>query len=119
MSFPVVTVTDDTPMQGVAELLRSKGFTGIPVVDGSNKLVGIISRRDFRRLRKESQLSAPVKAFMSRKVFTITPGESPKTAARMMVRNDIGRLPVVKDGELLGIVTRTDAMHYFYDLLPD
>ncbi len=41
------------------------------------------------------------------------------TATRMMVKKDIGRLPVVKDGEILGIVTRSDAMLYFYDLLPD
>jgi signal-transduction protein with cAMP-binding, CBS, and nucleotidyltransferase domain len=36
-----------------------------------------------------------------------------------MVRHDIGRLPVVEDGRIIGIITRSDVMMYFYDLLPD
>jgi len=39
-------------------------------------------------------------------------------AARMMVKHDIGRLPVIEDDKVIGIVTRSDAMIYFYDLLP-
>jgi CBS domain-containing protein len=119
MSFPVVTVSDEMSMQSVAEILRKKGFTGLPVVDRNGGLVGIISRRDFRRMKKESQLTAPVRAFMSRNILTIAPGMNPMLVARMMVKNDIGRLPVVEDGKIIGIVTRSDAMLYFYDLLPD
>jgi CBS domain-containing protein len=36
-----------------------------------------------------------------------------------MVKHDIGRLPVMKENKLVGIITRTDAMRYFYDLLPE
>lgn len=118
MSFPVVTVDAGTPMKTVAALLRQKGVTGIPVVENGS-LVGIISRRDFRRVKKESQLTAPVKAFMSKEVKTIGPGKSPLDAARLMVKHDIGRLPVIEDGRIIGILTRSDAMRYFYDLLPD
>jgi CBS domain-containing protein len=56
---------------------------------------------------------------MSTNVVTIQPGKSPIQAARVMVRHDIGRLPVVESGKLIGIITRSDAMTYFYDLLPD
>jgi CBS domain-containing protein len=118
MSFPVYTVRPEMPMSGAAVVLREKGCTGVPVVDGEGKLVGVLSRRDFRKIRRESQLDAPVKAFMSSSVTTIGPAGSPQEAARLMVRHDIGRLPVVKDDRLIGIVTRTDAMAYFYDLLP-
>ncbi len=118
MSFPVKTVSDDTPMEAVAKILREKGCTGVPVVN-DQKLVGMISRRDFRKIIKQSQLSAPVKAFMSTKLLTIEPGKSPIQAARLMVKHDIGRLPVIEDGKLIGIITRSDVMLYFYDLLPD
>lgn len=118
MSFPVETVSPDRTMGEVAKLLRRKGCTGLPVVNGET-IVGVISRRDFRKLRRESQLEAPVKAFMSRDVITVAPGTSPMEAARVMVKHDVGRLPVVEDGRIIGIVTRSDAMLYFYDLLPD
>jgi CBS domain-containing protein len=105
-------------MAEVAQMLRQRGCTGLPVVD-AGVLVGIISRRDFKKIRKEDQLRAPVKAFMSTRVISIKPGNSPIQAAQLMVRHDIGRLPVVEDRRIIGIITRSDAMMYFYDLLPD
>jgi CBS domain-containing protein len=117
MSFPVFTVSPETPMKEVALLLREKGCTGFPVTDGE-KLVGIISRRDFKKA-KSKQMAAPVRAFMCTKVTQIDPGSSVIQAARLMIRDDIGRLPVVKDNKLIGIITRTDTMRYYYDLLPD
>jgi nanoRNase/pAp phosphatase (c-di-AMP/oligoRNAs hydrolase)/CBS domain-containing protein len=118
MSFPVITVSDDTSMKKVAEILKEKGCSGVPVVNDGNP-VGMISRRDFRRIKKESQLDAPVKAFMTTRILAIEPGKSPMQAARLMVKHDIGRLPVVENGRIIGIITRSDAMLYFYDLLPD
>ncbi|MDY0312137.1 MAG: CBS domain-containing protein [Desulfobacterales bacterium] len=118
MSFPVETVPADMTMGEVAKVLHRKGCTGLPVVE-AEKLVGVISRRDFRKLKRESQFDAPVKAFMSRDPVTIGPGISPVAAARLMVKHDVGRLPVVEDDRLIGIVTRSDVMTYFYDLMPD
>jgi nanoRNase/pAp phosphatase (c-di-AMP/oligoRNAs hydrolase) len=118
MSFPVITASVDTPMNEVARILRQRGCTGLPVVN-NGKLVGMISRRDFRRIKKDSQLNSPVKAFMTQNVKTIAPGRSPLEAARLMVKHDIGRLPVVDNGQIIGILTRSDTMLYFYDLLPD
>jgi nanoRNase/pAp phosphatase (c-di-AMP/oligoRNAs hydrolase) len=118
MSFPVISVSDDTPMKMVAEILKEKGCTGLPVVN-DDEPVGMISRRDFRRIKKKAQLQSPVKAFMTNKILTIEPGKSPMQAARLMVKHDIGRLPVVENNRIIGIITRSDAMLYFYDLLPD
>jgi tRNA nucleotidyltransferase (CCA-adding enzyme) len=116
MSFPVATVTSGTSMQDVANLLREKGCSGFPVTE-DEKLVGIISRRDFKKVRA-NQMNAPVKAFMCTDVVYIQPGCSVTQAARLMIKNDIGRLPVVEDGRLIGIITRSDTMRYYYDLLP-
>jgi len=117
MSYPVITVASDTLMEKVAEVLKEEGCTGVPVVD-SGKLIGIISRRDFRKVKGPSRMKNPVKAFMSTKNITIAPENSLMEAARLMVKHDIGRLPVVENDQVVGIISRSDAMLYFYDLFP-
>lgn len=118
MSYPVFSVTPDMTMSDVAEVLKDKGCTGLPVVE-DEKLIGVISRRDFKKIKKPSQFHSPVKAFMNTRNITISPDKSPMEAARLMVKHDVGRLPVIKDGKIIGIISRSDAMLYFYDLLPD
>lgn len=119
MSFPVVTLPSDTSMRQAAITLREKGCTGLPVVDADGRIVGMLSRRDFKRVKTESRLDSPVKAFMSTNVLTIDPSKNPMQAANIMVKHDIGRLPVIADDKVVGIITRSDTMMYFYDLLPD
>jgi nanoRNase/pAp phosphatase (c-di-AMP/oligoRNAs hydrolase)/CBS domain-containing protein len=118
MSFPVHTISPDDTMEEAAKIMRIKGCTGLPVAENGH-LVGMISRRDFAKVRKDAQLQKPVKAYMRQPVLTIEPGKSPLQAARIMIRQDIGRLPVVENDRLIGIVTRSDVMCYFYDLLPE
>lgn len=118
MSYPVHTVSSDMTMEEVAQLLRQRGFSGLPVVEG-NKIVGVISRRDFRKMRKEAHMKSPVKAYMSKEIISIDSEKSPLEAVRLMIKHDIGRVPVIQQGEIIGILTRTDAMRYYYNLLPD
>ena len=107
-------------MEQAADILRKEGCTGMPVVDQSGQLVGILSRRDFqRKVKKDSQLKSPVKAFMSTNTITIKPGENPANASGLMIKHDIGRLPVVDNGHIIGILTRSDVMRYWYDLMPE
>ena len=119
MSYPVVTVLEDTQVDEVAMLLRDVGCTGMPVVDKDDHIVGVVSRRDFKKIKKAAHMQSPIKAFMSRDVITIDHSRSAIEAARLMIKHDIGRIPVMKEGKLIGIITRSDAMTYFYDLLPD
>lgn len=118
MSFPVFSISSKTTMQEAALLFRDKGCTGFPVTE-NDQLVGVISRRDFKKVKKDSQMKSPVKAFMANKVVQISPESSVTQAARIMVKNDIGRLPVVEDGRMIGIITRSDTLRYYYNLLPD
>jgi len=119
MSYPVVTVTETTKVEEVAMILRDLGCSGMPVVDEEDHIVGVISRRDFKKVRKSNHMQSPVKAFMSRKVVTIHHSKSAIEAAKLMIKHDIGRIPVMKDEKVIGIITRSDAMMYFYDLVPD
>jgi nanoRNase/pAp phosphatase (c-di-AMP/oligoRNAs hydrolase) len=118
MSFPVKTVNQDALMKEVALLLREKGCTAFPVTDGPI-LTGFISRRDFKRARKQSDMDSPVKAFMSRNIIQISPEQSITEATRLMVKHHIGRLPVMNEDKLIGIITRSDIMRYYYDMLPE
>ncbi|MCK5836548.1 MAG: CBS domain-containing protein [Desulfobacula sp.] len=119
MSYPVVTVNENTKVEEVAMILRNMGCTGMPVVDNEDHIVGVVSRRDFKKVRKSNHMLSPIKAFMSRNVISIPHDKSATEAARLMIKHDIGRLPVIKENKIIGIITRSDAMTYFYDLLPD
>lgn len=118
MSFPVQSVPPDMPMREVEAVLNRLGYSGMPVMEGE-KLVGIISRRDLNKLTNEGQWRSPVKAFMSRNVITITPKHSVAETMRILIKHDIGRLPVLDKERVIGIISRSDAMIYYYDLLPE
>jgi tRNA nucleotidyltransferase (CCA-adding enzyme) len=117
MSHPVVTLHPGITMEQADKKLREKGYKGAPVVENGN-LLGMLSRRDFQKIRKKSHLHKSVKAFMSVNVVTISPGESLEHAARLMIKQNIGRLPVVDDGKIIGIFSRTDAVADFYGFCP-
>jgi tRNA nucleotidyltransferase (CCA-adding enzyme) len=119
MSYPVVTINENVKVEAAAMMLRELGCTGMPVVDKDEHVLGVISRRDFKKLRKPKHMQSPVKAFMTRNVVTISHDKSIIEASRLMIKHDIGRIPVIKKDKIVGIITRTDAMTYFYDLLPD
>ena len=64
MSFPVLTLASDTAMNRAGRMLWEKGYKGAPVLD-NEKLVGMLSRRDFEKIKKKNHLLSPVRAFMS------------------------------------------------------
>jgi len=118
MSFPVTFVSPETPMREVREIMQQEKIRGILVGD-ENNLQGIIVLWDFKKLRQEKQWKSPVKAFMVRDVATTAPGLQPAEAAKFMVEKDIGHLPVEHEGRIIGIITRTDILNYFYGMLPE
>ncbi len=118
MSFPVTTVSPDVSMREVRTIMSKKGVRGI-LVESEELLQGIVVLWDFKKLKMDKQWNSPVKAFMNRNLTTIEPETLPSEAARIIVRDNIGHLPVVQDGKVIGIVTRSDVLSYFYDLLPE
>ncbi|ERN40775.1 tRNA nucleotidyltransferase/poly(A) polymerase [Rubidibacter lacunae KORDI 51-2] len=110
MSAPVRTIRPETPIADAQRILLRYGHSGLSVVDASDRLVGIISRRDLDLALHHGFEHAPVKGYMSRNLKTIAPDVPLPEIESLMVTYDIGRLPVLNRGELVGIVTRTDVL---------
>ncbi len=115
MSAPIRTIRPETTIAEAQRILLRYGHSGLPIVaapaeDGIDRLVGIISRRDLDLALHHGFSHAPVKGYMTNQVRTIAPDTTLPEIEALMVTYDIGRLPVLDDGKLIGIVTRTDVL---------
>jgi len=121
MSSPPVTITPDTPFQDALKLMRDHQFRRLPVVNKKGKLVGIVSERDLLHAAPSPATSLSiwelhyllskiqVQKIMTKDVITTAPGTPIEKAARLMVANKIGGLPVVDEqGDVVGVITETD-----------
>jgi CBS domain-containing protein len=120
MTADVITASPDTPIKAAARLMVRNKVSGLPVVDENTTVVGIITEADFLRLevaREEAENPQPVERVeqvMNRSVLTINPDATVTEAARMMVVNDVNRLPVIdNNGKSLGIISRLDVVAAF------
>jgi CBS domain-containing protein len=87
----------------VLEILKLKHISGVPIVK-NGELVGIVTRTDMLKHPEEEQIAM----LMTRNPITITSDKSIVDAARLILDNNIRRLPVVEDGHLIGLVTIAD-----------
>ena len=134
MSRNVVTVTPDATVLHAARLMLQRRFSGLPVVDPTGALVGIVTEGDFlrrtetgtvrRRPRWIEFLVGPgplaaeythttgrlVGEVMTRDVHTVTEEMELQDVVHLMERHHIKRLPVVRDGRIVGIVTRQNLL---------
>ncbi|MBN3909200.1 MAG: CBS domain-containing protein [Nostoc sp. NMS1] len=110
MSSPVRTILPETTITEAQRILLRYGHSGLSVVDIQGQLVGIISRRDIDIALHHGFSHSPVKGYMTRNLKTITPDTTLPQIESLMVTYDIGRLPVLENGQLVGIVTRTDVL---------
>jgi CBS domain-containing protein len=130
----VITVTPDASVQDVAHLLLTNRISGLPVVDRDGKLVGIVSEGDLMR-RAESgtgrrrpwwlailtgrdvlaaeyvrEHSRKVADVMTRQVLTAAAETPLQDIATLLEKNGIKRVPIVKDGKVIGIVSRANLL---------
>jgi CBS domain-containing protein len=137
MTEKVLTIGPEAPIKDVAKVLITNGISGLPVCDIEGRVLGVISEGDILYKEHdpaEGHLGGPLrwivdgtlnsaavnkaKALTARKAMTapaltIAPWESVSEAARIMCQRHVNRLPVVKDGLLVGIITRADLVRAF------
>jgi CBS domain-containing protein len=103
MTTEVVSVEIPGNRDDVLKILKRTGISGVPVLkDG--KLVGIITRKDMLRKADETQLGL----LMTSRPATVASDASIEDAARALIQNNVRRLPVVEDEELVGILSVAD-----------
>ncbi|ABE52650.1 CBS domain-containing protein [Methanococcoides burtonii] len=123
MSSPVYVMEPEEPVSHARKLMLRHKISTIVVVEG-NKMVGIVTKSDLgRRLAQAEPMwrrrpidKVPVKMIMTEDPVTIYKDASVSQATALMVDNDINNIPVVNNGELVGIVTRVDVVRCMSEL---
>jgi acetoin utilization protein AcuB len=128
MKKDLVTVTKDERMTVAKKIMKEKNIRHLPVVDGK-RLVGLLTNMDVRKAEASPATSLEIRELhylldkltvgeiMTRNVITIAPDVSVEEAAILLHDNKIGCLPVVEDGNLVGIITENDVMEILIDVM--
>lgn len=109
MSSPVTTVPPNLPVSQVITMMYSSKHLGFPVIE-RDTLIGMVTLADVNRTSPIDREAMQVKDIMTREPITLPPAAPVIDALRIMSARNIGRIPIVQDGKILGIVTRTDIL---------
>lgn len=128
MTHNPITVSPDVSIAEAMERMKQEKVRRFPVVDKNRKLMGIVTYQDLLHASPStatslsmweiSYLLAQVKVgeIMTRKVITTTEDTPLEEAARLMVENQIGSLPVMRNGLIVGIITESDIFRVFLEV---
>ncbi|MGI9626162.1 MAG: glutamate-cysteine ligase family protein, partial [Longimicrobiales bacterium] len=124
MTTALTTVNEDELVQLVAYLMDRRSIRQVLIEDKDHRLVGVVSYRSLLRLMAEGLSieeadSLPVRDVMERDPVTVTPETTTLEAIDLMRKDRVSCLPVVKDGQLVGLVSETDYMPMAYGLLEE
>jgi CBS domain-containing protein len=120
MTSPAITITETMPLPLARRLLRECRIRRAPVVDPGGRLVGIITEGDINRV-SDSHVGdvrdydlyhrvadLPISVIMTRNVVTATPDMSIMQVAQLLLDHQIGGVPVIEDGQIVGMITESD-----------
>jgi CBS domain-containing protein len=113
MKCGLLTVTQSTPVYEVMEILATKNVTGLPVVDEYMNLIGIVSEKDILKLLyNPTAKPGLVKDYMTTDVAGFDRSTPLIEICRCLINNNFRRVPILDNGKLVGIISRTDIMAY-------
>lgn len=128
MTKSPVTITEDMTVTEAKSIMTKNGFSKLPVLDKSMRLVGIITKNDIQKATPSDATTLDmfelgyllskltVGKYMTKKVITVQETEVVEEAARIMVDKKIGCIPVMNDDVLVGIVTENDLFRLFTEI---
>ena len=106
MIYDPITISKDQTVGEALQLMHDNRIGGIPVVDADNKLIGIVTNRD---LRFQTDMNLAIDNVMTKENLVTTSHTDLSSAADILLKNKIEKLPVVdEEGHLLGLITYRD-----------
>lgn len=128
MSHPVISISPSLPISEALNLMRRERIRRAPVVE-AGRLIGIVSDKDLLNASPSPVTSLSiwemnyllskilVRDVMTKKVLTVGEDTPIEVAARIMADNKIGGLPVMREDEVVGIITETDLFKIFLEMM--
>ena len=110
METNVITINEDASLEQLYSLISEYHHLGYPVVNKENKTTGVISYKDLFRVEREEWNRIRVKERMSTRLICVSPRDSVIEAMEKMTEEGIGRLLVMEDDKLVGIMSRSSIM---------
>ncbi len=110
-----VTIGPEDHLATVQKKMTEGGFRRTPVVE-NGRLVGIVTDKDLRQHLGYLERTK-VNVAMSEKLVTVAPQTTLEGAAELLLKHKIGGLPVVEEGQLVGIITTSDILQAFLDVM--
>ncbi len=129
MTHPVITIHPNLPIQEALQMMHTDHIRRLPVIGSRGELLGIVTEKDLLNASPSEATSLSVwelnyllskitiERVMVRNVVTVTENTPLEEAARIMADHKIGSLPVVRNGQLVGIITETDLFKVFLEML--
>lgn len=129
MSSPVISVDPGTPIMEALKLMRDRKIRRMPVLDSKGRLMGIVSEKDLLNAAPSDATTlsvwelnyllaqVKVKDVMTKEVLTVREDTPIEEAASIMVQRKIGGMPVMRNGEVVGLITETDLFKMFLELM--
>jgi tRNA nucleotidyltransferase (CCA-adding enzyme) len=110
MSYPVKTLACTQKVDEALTMINMFKLSAMPVVNEKANLVGMLSLEDAQRAIKNGYGHAPVTGYMQRKLISASPLTSGEELKQIITRKNIGIIPVLNQGKLVGLVSRTDVL---------